>query len=1291
MAAVHDDVYEVERLLDVRSRKKHTQYLVRWVGWAPKYDSWEDVKSIHTVELIAQFERQLANRRSQTNADHKASGDGTATARIRHGHRAVCSTVRLSLKGTGQLVVTHEGIQRCMYGAGCSTVRLSLKGATREGLQRCCWWCSRLYGGDGAAASSSSSMPAIALDDGGAVDGEPEQVVARTRSSQSLPLLLPEKKLSARKREIREEKLELKVRAESDLLAASSKGIVPERCLSSTGFVGVFSRPIKAPSKVEVEPLRNNLGKEILRRPNTLEFYAECFVEGEKKHLGVFPTAALAALERARTLRESKLSQPSARLTRAKTPAPPSAPIPRKCPVVSAAIVAAAAAASAAAAAAACAAVLADADAQPFDRGKALEVVKAHRQKCRRCGLPETGHTCLNPNQSGPPFMMPPKLSPSLQQALQDAAKDAATPSSRRLLARLGAAVVSNAVSRATTSIASATSSRCGSPALAAAAAAKAAQDAAAAARIAADAAALSPSFMPAQAVPKAPARPPSAHLDGSKAASAASEPPALPVVAAETDESPPQTAVIAPADVLSHLLRQWPLLCLFVSPHFALGLASASVELVTAQAIAAASVASDATAALKTAAAVSTSNTLRKAATEGLTLQLSASSTTGFKGVSSLPVSTIAADSRTEGDLQQLRHWPTPYVAKPQINNGLCGGGLVTTDPSLGEFSTPAEAALCRSRHAEQVRLAQQHALSQDRQPRPCASTKRRYLSDDDEPRDAKTFLRPQDAPLGLARGSQGSARLAHHAASRRRSVSIRALTKTVRPSPSPAPQSAPKRPKLLPAAAQGWAGPLAGGRVRIGKAHQALVPRFTAPTPNAQLDYRRVSRIELETAEAVGTAALLTASAYGPMNAWSFVAPSDCGLGLFARVALRSNQAVGEYGGPRLPSRFHTNGQYVLQVPGVNEIIDGAYENSPYDDGARWPVVFANHSRVAPNARLEYWPTTQPEACELRGRLWVVTDAPISAGSEIRLDYEAGEARGTYWLDGPPPETGFWRTHRVQPPPPTAEEPVCQPALQPLQQPAEREEVAICNNERLPWEGTGGGDERLKKLVSLFVNAGREDRPHRTWGLVATHLPGRTGRECFDRWTCVHLPAPFAAIPTAAIPAAAIPAATLAATVTAASATASGAGGFAAALGAAAQSAVAAQAAEEEQWRLHQQRLAAQQRAKMQAQAALVMAHAQQQAAATPSLESGKRPREEGRDLAAQVSGQAHERSDQLPEEGQAQAHRTAIGQLFGSGSVLFDTSSAQAASDIVSEESSTQGTFQFPALMCRPANQL
>ena len=70
MAAVHDDVYEVERLVDVRSRKKRTQYLVRWVGWAPEHDSWEDEASIHTPELIVRFncERKLSHRKRETHA-----------------------------------------------------------------------------------------------------------------------------------------------------------------------------------------------------------------------------------------------------------------------------------------------------------------------------------------------------------------------------------------------------------------------------------------------------------------------------------------------------------------------------------------------------------------------------------------------------------------------------------------------------------------------------------------------------------------------------------------------------------------------------------------------------------------------------------------------------------------------------------------------------------------------------------------------------------------------------------------------------------------------------------------------------------------------------------------------------------------------------------------------------------------------------------------------------------------------------------------------------------------------
>ena len=60
--------------------------------------------------------------------------------------------------------------------------------------------------------------------------------------------------------------------------------------------------------------------------------------------------------------------------------------------------------------------------------------------------------------------------------------------------------------------------------------------------------------------------------------------------------------------------------------------------------------------------------------------------------------------------------------------------------------------------------------------------------------------------------------------------------------------------------------------------------------------------------------TAALLTACSYGPVEPFCFISPrSDCGLGLFARVPLRTGQFIAEYGGPRIPARLQKTGQYV------------------------------------------------------------------------------------------------------------------------------------------------------------------------------------------------------------------------------------------------------------------------------------------------------------------------------------------------------------------------------------------
>ena len=81
------------------------------------------------------------------------------------------------------------------------------------------------------------------------------------------------------------------------------------------------------------------------------------------------------------------------------------------------------------------------------------------------------------------------------------------------------------------------------------------------------------------------------------------------------------------------------------------------------------------------------------------------------------------------------------------------------------------------------------------------------------------------------------------------------------------------------------GWAG---GGGARAPMCDFEWSP----PPPPAPPTLVPPEAIERQMAR--DTAALLTAAAHGPLNAWSFVAPSDFGLGLWARAPLRRGQAV-------------------------------------------------------------------------------------------------------------------------------------------------------------------------------------------------------------------------------------------------------------------------------------------------------------------------------------------------------------------------------------------------------------
>lgn len=269
-----------------------------------------------------------------------------------------------------------------------------------------------------------------------------------------------------------------------------------------------------------------------------------------------------------------------------------------------------------------------------------------------------------------------------------------------------------------------------------------------------------------------------------------------------------------------------------------------------------------------------------------------------------------------------------------------------------------------------------------------------------------------------------------------------------------------------------------------------------------------------------------------------WAFVAecPSIGGRGLFARGALQPGQAICEYGGPRLPMSLQTrDGKYVLRLPRTRIVVDGNCDNLPgeleYAEATpRYSAIFANHSS-SPNARMEYWPDLASNEYELSGAMWLVAKESIAPGQEIRFDYEAGatEAGGAeaarYWAEYEDvPSEGRWRDVRVLPPRRAPVPPDAKPALNVLdaiREASERSRVKRVHYrfcfptaltqalaqihttpiKRLP---TAQADARICELTPLLVRSDNK----KTWGLLATHVPGWTGRECRARWVATGKP---------------------------------------------------------------------------------------------------------------------------------------------------------------------------------------
>ena len=62
-----DQVFAAEAITKKRLRKGRTEYLVKWKGWSPKYNTWEPEENILDPRLIQQYERKMVFQSFQTN------------------------------------------------------------------------------------------------------------------------------------------------------------------------------------------------------------------------------------------------------------------------------------------------------------------------------------------------------------------------------------------------------------------------------------------------------------------------------------------------------------------------------------------------------------------------------------------------------------------------------------------------------------------------------------------------------------------------------------------------------------------------------------------------------------------------------------------------------------------------------------------------------------------------------------------------------------------------------------------------------------------------------------------------------------------------------------------------------------------------------------------------------------------------------------------------------------------------------------------------------------------------
>lgn len=86
LSAIGERVFAAEEILKKRKRKGKIEYLVKWQGWEPEFNTWEPENNILDARLLKNFQRSIGRKSSRPDVKHKGKSPGKKSSQKESKH-----------------------------------------------------------------------------------------------------------------------------------------------------------------------------------------------------------------------------------------------------------------------------------------------------------------------------------------------------------------------------------------------------------------------------------------------------------------------------------------------------------------------------------------------------------------------------------------------------------------------------------------------------------------------------------------------------------------------------------------------------------------------------------------------------------------------------------------------------------------------------------------------------------------------------------------------------------------------------------------------------------------------------------------------------------------------------------------------------------------------------------------------------------------------------------------------------------------------------------------------------